>query len=219
MSLHCSVICIRGSHLSKIEGLLAKLDYRLAGSPVLLSSAARATAALSEPADNESIVRKAAYEASGWTYLLDPEMVLVLENERLSTFARDHSTTILVWVCEGISGTYGFRMFAPELRREILSAGGLIESDIGDRLAEENGIEWASATEDDVLTVAKRLGAPYDYLSVDREYSIYTLDESHLPDPDISNLEGDELPFAPEGRAARVVDRVTPAKKPWWKLW
>ena len=219
MSLHCSVVCIRGNHLSRMTDLLSLLDYRLVGSPVSCATSKALEAALDEPTHNRDIVRKAAYESNGWTYLFDPEMMVMMSDKELSDFARENSTDIFTWVCEGISASYGFRVFNPELRRDLLAVGGSVKTDVGTRLPEEQGLDWGQADETDILSFATRLGAPYDYFSTDRSYVVYTLDESHMPVPDAAGVNLTEQPFRPEDIVARVVGRVPIEKKPWWKFW
>jgi len=166
--------------------LLSLLDYRLVGSPVSCATSEALEAALDAPTQGRDVVTKAAYESNGWTYLFDPEMVAMMNDQKLSDFAKENSTEIFAWVCEGVSVSYGFRVFNPELRRDLLAVGGSVETDAGTRLPEEQGLDWGQADETDILALAKRLGAPYDYFSADRSYVVYTLDESHMFVPDAS---------------------------------
>ncbi|HEY7639986.1 MAG TPA: hypothetical protein VH814_09695 [Steroidobacteraceae bacterium] len=188
--------------------LLSRLDYRLVGSPTAYSTSKALEAALDESTDLRDVIRKAAYESNGWTYLFDPEMVVMMSEGQLSDFARQNSTDIFAWVCEGVSASYGFRIFSPELRRDVLAVGGSVETDVGPRLAEEQNMDWAEANETDILALAMRFGAPYDYFAEDRNYAVYTLDESGVPAPDTTNAKSTEPPFRPEDIDTKVVGRI-----------
>ena len=68
-----SVVCIQGSHLGAIEGLLARLGYEPLGAPQSCSTAREAAAALRKPTE-EGVLKMAVYEAGGWTYLVDSSL-------------------------------------------------------------------------------------------------------------------------------------------------
>lgn len=171
--------------------LLSRLDYRVVGSPVSCGTSQELNSALDAPTHDRDVVRKAAYESNGWTYLFDPEMVVMMNDQELSDFAGENATDIFAWVCEGVSASYGFRVFKPELCRDLLAVDGSVATDVGAPLREEQGIEWGRADEADVLALAARLGAPYDYFSADRSYVVYTLDESHM------SVSAEERPSVP----------------------
>ena len=57
-----------------------------------------------------------------------------------------------------------------------MAVAGQVEIDEGGPMAEEEGINWTEAWEDDVLAIAGRLGAEYDYLA-EREYTVFHLCE------------------------------------------
>jgi hypothetical protein len=198
--------------------LLQHLEYRIVGEPTMCLTSSAAEAVLDEPTGSRNVVRKAAYEAAGWTYLFDPEMVVMMADEQLSAFARKHETNVFAWLCEGVSTSYGFRTFSPELQRDLLVVGGVITADVGQRLPEERDFDWARANEAVVLDLARRLGAPFDNFSTDRPYTIFTLDESAMPAVDLADLPVVE-PMFRHDVTAKLVGRVGPAEKPWWKFW
>lgn len=86
-------------------------------------------------------------------------------------------------------------------------------------MPEETISDWSHADEKEVLKLAARLGAPFDHLSDDREYHVYTLDESDMPEADLSSIEVKELPFPAEAIVARVVGHAPSERRPWWKFW
>jgi hypothetical protein len=163
--------------------LLSRLDYRVVGSPDSFATPRTLAAVLDGPAQDRGIVKKAAYESNGWTYLFDPEMVVMMHDTELANFATENATDIFAWVCEGVSASYGFRVFKPALSRDLLVVDGSVETDVGTRMPEEHGLDWSQADDADILALASRLGAPFDYLETDRSYVVYTLDESHMHVP------------------------------------
>lgn len=212
MPLHTSSIHFEGSHSANMAALLEQLKYRLAGPPAIVDKAKPALELLYGKTGNRNIVRKAAYESTGWTYLHDPEMVVMTESRVLAEYAGKNAIRIFSWICEGVSRSYGFKMFAPSVVRDVLAVGGKIVTNGGARVAEEDGLNWELCSERDVMRIADRLGAPFDGFSNDRTYEIYTLDESTMPVPDLSGRQT-KMSFS----ANRLVVRVV--KRRWWKLW
>ena len=106
-----------------------------------------------------------------------------MSNDVWLEYSQRWSTRVVGWVCEGASGSYGLTVFdSGSKRREVFSAEGEVAIDEGNPLEEESGLTWSEAWEDDVLGIARRLGAEYDFLA-DREYRIFHLDESQMPVP------------------------------------
>jgi hypothetical protein len=79
--------------------------------------------------------------------------------------------------------SYGLTVFdSGSKRREVFAGEGEVAVNKGKPLAEESDINWSEAWEDNVLEIAKRLGAEYDFRD-DREYLIFHLDESQISVP------------------------------------
>jgi len=213
MGVHFAVVAFKGSHLGRMADFLRELDYELVGAPASCTSGEEAMELLNEESDNVDIVRKAAYESGGWTYLVDPEMVVITSVDELTAFAQTHATRILGLICESSSASYGFSVFAPTLQREVLAVNGEVVTNTGDAIPEERGIDWRRADERQILTVAERFGVAYDEMSADRPYLVFTLDESGMPTPELPASAADR-PFPPVDIVARVVGR-----RPWWKFW
>jgi len=66
--------------------------------------------------------------------------------------------------------------------RQVFSVAGEISVDEGEALREESNTDWSEAWEDDVIEIARRFGAEYDYLE-DRDYRVFHLDESKMSEP------------------------------------
>jgi hypothetical protein len=127
-------------------------------------------------------VAKVAYVEDDWTFIVDPELVLMSDDVWLE-YSQRWNTRVIGWVCEGASGSYGLTVFdSGSKRREVCKCDGEVAVNEGTPLPEESGINWSEAWEDDVLEIAKRFGAEYDFLA-DREYVVFRLDESQISVP------------------------------------
>ena len=177
MSLHTSVVSIEGDHLQEIADVLRKSGYVIQESFTVHSGDQASLELNWNPARNR--VAKVAYSSEGWTHIVDPEMVLMIDDVWLE-FSGKWNNVILGWICEGASGSYGLWVFqSGRKRREVLAVDGVIALDSGEPLDEESDVTWSVVFEDDVLLIAERLGAQYDFLA-DRTYLVYRLDESGI---------------------------------------
>jgi hypothetical protein len=176
MSLHISVVCFQGARQEDIEELLGRMEYRLVEPPRQAKTTAELQRLLWVNTGSRNRVVKATYSDNGWTYLLDPEMVVMCLGDVLSQYSREKHTRIFAWVCEGASMTYGFRVFDHDSSREFIVQEGSVVADKGQPIIEEMDLDWTRAVEA-IMCLAAKLGAPYDYLEHDRTYLMYTLDE------------------------------------------
>ena len=110
-----------------------------------------------------------------------------MSNDVWLEYSQKWNTRVIGWICEGASGSYGLTVFeSGSKRREVLCADGQIAIDEGKPLPEEANVDWQEASEDDVLEIAKRVGAEYDFFP-DREYLVFHLDESQMTVPGFSD--------------------------------
>ncbi len=173
MSMHISVVSIEGDHLDEIAEALEKCGYMIEAC-LTVKTGDQASRELDWNPD-QNRVAKVAYVADGWTFIVDPELVL-LSNEVWLDYSRRWNTRIIGWVCEGASGSYGLTVFDSGCKhREAFSVGGEVVVDKGEPLPEESGMNWNEAWEDDILEIVKRLGAEYDFLA-NRQYLVFHLD-------------------------------------------
>lgn len=180
MSMHISVVSIEGNHLNEIADVLRKCEYVIEDS-FTVQTGDQASRELDWNPDPNRLA-KVAYIADGWTFIVDPELVLMLDDVWLE-YSQKWNTRVVGWVCEGASGSYGLTVFdSGSKRREVFSGDGEVAVNTGEPLAEESNMNWNEAWEDDVLEIAKRLGAEYDFLA-DREYLVFHLDESRMSLP------------------------------------
>lgn len=178
--MHISVVSIEGNHLEEIAHVFRKCDYVVEES-FTVTSGEQASRELDWHPDRNHVA-KVAYITNDWTFIVDPELVLMSDDVWLE-YSRKWNARVFGWVCEGASGSYGLTVFdSGNKGREVFSCDGVIEVNAGEPLPEEAGVDWGQASEDDVLEIAKRLGDEYDFVT-DREYFVFRLDESQMPGP------------------------------------
>jgi hypothetical protein len=192
---------VRANVTADMASVFESFNYRPVRSEVVLGWDG-AIAALAYPRSGapREHVYKAVVWHSGWTVVLDPEMVMATEEAACSDLARKARAPVFTMLCEGASGSYAFSLYDPELKRAYFVVDGVVHDDRGVPIPEEVDLRMEELFEDDVLLIMERLGVPYRSLETIGSFTIWTLDESHsAPTP------------LPEG---------TPVpKKPWWKPW
>lgn len=183
MSMHISVVSIRGDRLDEIADVLRKCEY-VVEDTFRVSTFDAASRELEWGPDSNHVA-KVAYVADGWTFIIDPELVLMSDDVWLE-YSRKWNTRVIGWVCEGASSSYGLTVFdSGTKRREVFCSDGEIAVNDGEPLPEESDIDWIKAWESEVLEIAERFGAKYDPLA-DREYLVFRLDESQMSVPGTS---------------------------------
>jgi len=184
MSMHISVVSIEGNHLDEIGEVLRNCQYEIEDSFSVQTGEEAARHLEWRPDRNH--VAKVAYFANEWTHIVDPELVLMSDDVWLQ-YSKAWDNQILGWLCEGASGSYGITVFRAGRRvRNVFSVAGEISVDEGDPLPEESNTDWSKAWEDDVMKIAGRFGADYDYLE-DWDYRVFHLDESKMSVPGFSD--------------------------------
>jgi hypothetical protein len=182
MSLHISVVSIEGDHLTEIADVLKRIEYVIEES-FTVQTGEQASKELDWNPDRNRVA-KVAYFADGWTFIVDPELVLMIDDVWLE-YSKQWSNRVIGWVCEGASRSYGLTVFdSGTKRREVMTVDGEIAVNHGEPLPEESSINWNEAWEDDILEIAKHIGAEYDFLA-DREYIVFHLDESQMAVPEV----------------------------------
>ena len=205
MSLHMGVLMARGDHRDDLQAVFAPFNYRWTDRTEAVPTWRAALDAMSFPRSDRPrhLVHKAVCLASGWTVILDPELLMFSEDLPCTELATRLGQPVFGAVCEGTSATYGFSYFNPDRQRSFLVSDSEVLEDSGLPLEAEAGITLSELFEDDVLLIMKRVGV--DYLSLERlsGFLVVELDESHLA-----------------AAAPPVVPPAAPtSKKPWWKLW
>jgi hypothetical protein len=177
MKIRLSVLAIEGNHLNEIADVFKKKKYVIEKS-FTVSTGKKVSDELAWSPDRDRVA-KAAYFASGWTFVVDPEMVLTTDDIWLD-FSRKWDARVVGWFCDSASDTYGLTVFqSGKKQRQIFSVDGDVKVNEGNPLAEESDMKWNKASAKSVLNVTKRIGAEYDFLA-DREYTIFQLNESQI---------------------------------------
>jgi len=180
MSMHISVVSVEGDHLGEVADVLRKCKYVIEKS-FTVPTGDRASRELDWNPDRNRVA-KVAYVANGWTFIVDPELILMSDDIWLE-YSRKWNTRVVGWLCEGASGSYGLTVFdAGTKRREVFSCEGEILVNNGEPLPQESALNWSEAWETDVLEVAQHFGAGFDFLA-NGEFVIFRLDESQMSLP------------------------------------
>lgn len=226
MSLHSSFVLIKADVRPEIREVFEAFGYKPVGTEKAHSWDA-ATEAAEYPREGKAknVVHKPVVFAGGWTTILDNEMVMFVEEDACSALARRFEVPVFAITCEGISGTYAFSLFNPELRRAYMVVQGEVTDDRGAPLPEEAGIDLADLFEDDVLEIMHRLGLSYEDLERAVDIDVWELDGSVGEDLDLPQL-APPPPMAPQQQTTARWQPVAPqqpmgskSKKPWWKFW
>lgn len=182
MSMHISVVSIKGDRLNEVADVLRQCRYAIENSFTVMSGEQALLELDWNPDRNR--VAKVAFVVDDWTFIVDPELVLMSDDVWLK-YSYNWRTRIVAWLCEGASGSYGLSVFeSGSKRREVFSVEGEVLVDRGAPLPEELNMKWSEVSEDDVLEIAKRLGADFEFLD-DCQYQVFQLDESQLSNPGI----------------------------------
>jgi hypothetical protein len=209
MSLHASMTMIKGDHLGRIGDVFKSFNYRLTGTVEHTDNWIETLKALQYPRSSKSrdIVYKAVFVHNGWTVILDPEMVMFVDEDTCTQISQLLSSSIFGMVCEGTSNSYGYSLYDGELVRAFWASDGEIFDNRGDILPEEEGIDHSDVFEDEVLKVMERFGVNYLDFENLQNFQIFELDESHMSIHSVSDTV--EQPLKPSQEN----------KKPWWKFW
>jgi hypothetical protein len=195
--MHISVVSIEGDHLAEVGEVFKKCNYVIENT-FTVATGKQASRELGSELGSHRVV-KLAYVAKGWTFIVETELVLFTDDVWLG-YSRKWKTRVMGWLCEGTSGSYGFTLYqAGKMRRQVFSVDGDISVEEGEPVPEEDGVDWNEASEGEVLGIAERLGAKYDF-PANRKYTVFHLDESQMviPVPAKSNSKPKKVKKKPE---------------------
>jgi hypothetical protein len=200
MSLHISVVAIQGDHIDRAAELLGFFGYGTEATPIEVAGWDAASRYLG---DHRC---KAIYSLDDWTAIVDPELVLMLDEDACSEISRRFASQVCGLVCEGVSGNYGFNLFRGGRKvRGFCSTDGSITEDAGEPILEELEFDRRRASEVRLIAMVGRIG--FDYWGLERagRILIYGADQTS-PAPDATS--GTEA-------AAGTAN----LKVPWWRFW
>lgn len=170
--LQIGVVSLKGDHLNVVTDLLSQSGYRVERT-FAVEEGERVSQELAWRGGPRAIT-VAAYLDNGWTHIVDSEMAL-MANDSLLAYSAERETQIFAWSRD--FGCCGFTFISEgrRLRDVLYCDGGVV--DRGQRLPEELNLDWSQAAEEDVLAIAARFGAPYDFLA-DRKYLVFRVDQT-----------------------------------------
>ena len=118
MGYSIGVIAIRGNNLDKADKLFSTFDYIDNNESKTYSTWAEAREFLDgnyfEYA-NKDIALRGIWEDNGWTIIYDPEMVDLLESEKLESISKITTADIWTILIQTTSGSFSFSKFAPTI--------------------------------------------------------------------------------------------------------
>jgi hypothetical protein len=200
MSLHISVVAVQGDHLDQAGELLRAFGYEPGAEWIEVAGWEAAGRYL---ADHGC---KALYFHEGWTVIVDPELVLMLDEDALADLSRRLASQVCGLVCEGVSGTYGFNLFHEDRKvRGFCATDGVIAEDLGEPLPEEAHFDRARVSEAGVIGLVAGIG--FDYWGLERADRILVFNPGRRAPADVPMSSGQGGP-----------DRSEP-KTPWWRFW
>lgn len=169
MSLHLSVIAIRGDARTAMGEFFEDCDYALKVPPKTVFSQRALVEAL------RLAEARAVCFHNGWTTVIDPELVLMLEDDVLAGLSARFGT-VLTMVCEASSGSYGFSCYhGGKQVRVLLVVDGETMDDTGAPLPEEKGTRYEKLFEDDIQRILAKLGYVYPVEEVPTGFVVYCL--------------------------------------------
>lgn len=113
-----------------------------------------------------------AYRYKGWTHFYDPSYALLAEKQVWHDLSRPKDRPVISWCAEETTSAYAFSLYRNGQALRVVNVNdGLVEAN-GKTLPEERGLKWSTVTAEEVLNLAKRLGAPMALDSSGTTYSI-----------------------------------------------
>jgi hypothetical protein len=197
---------IEGDHRAKLLEVFEAFDYRPTGTVERINSWEEVDGAIEYPRPGRSkdLVYTAAFFHDGWTIILDPEMVMIADEDACEKTSQMLDSPLFAMVCEGTSGSYGYSFYNRVKLRSFWSDDGEIQDDWGEKLAVEEGIDPSTIFEDDIFLIMKRLGVNYLTFDKVKDFMVFEFDESHI---------ATALGTSPTPQP------VLKRKKPWWQFW
>ncbi len=208
MSLNTSLLMIRGDHLQQVPAVFEIFKYRLTGKTREVDDWSDALAAANaRSGTSREIAYKVAFFHSGWTVILDVDCVMWTNNGACTDVSRRLGSRVFAMCCSGVSSMYAYCVFEGDRTRTFWWGPEGIIDDRGDRLPEEEGIDFDQSGEEAVLEVMQRFGVNYlDFDSVDA-FRVFEIDES------------DMLAKASPSAETHAEAANKGPKKPWWRFW
>lgn len=200
---------MKGNHLDKTDRIFSTFDYIDNGENKNYSTWSDATTFLDDnylEYANRDIALRGIWADSGWTIIYDPEMVDMLESEKIETLSKAINADIWTILIQTTSGSFSFSKFAPNRQRHFLVVDGQIAESEGTPLPEEMGLNINEKIFGDNLeSLAKTLG--------------FKIQPDTTGDYIVKYLSYNDQMKEQLAQFKQTTKAKTAENKPWWKVW
>jgi len=182
MSLHESIFMIEGNHSGRLVELFRIFQYMDTGKDKEVSGADSLSKIVEGWDVGNNRVLKPTSFYKGWTVVIDPEMVMAVDDEANALVSEKFQTKTFGMICEGTSNTYAFSLFDKGRKiRGFNSIDGEIQQS-GTPLESESGIDLSKGfLEDEVITIMREeTGIDFSELWETGLFLVKELDESGI---------------------------------------
>ena len=219
MGYSIGLIAIKGNHLDKTDRLFSTFDYIDNGESKTYTTWDEAGKFLDDnyfDYANRDIALRGIWVDNGWTIIYDPEMVDLLESEKIETISKTINADIWTILIQTTSGSFSFSKFAPSRQRHFLVVDGQIAENEGTPLPEEKGLNMNEKIfGDDLESLAKTLGFKIQPETTG-DYIVKYLSYN-------DQMKAQLAQFKPTTKEKPALSKPTEDKstndKPWWKVW
>jgi hypothetical protein len=155
---------------------------------------------------NRDIALRGIWVDNGWTIIYDPEMVDLLESEKIEMISETINTDIWTILIQTTSGSFSFSKFAPNRQRHFFVVDGQIAENEGAPLPEEKGLNINEKMfGDDLESLAKTLG--------------FKIQPDTTGDYIVKYLSYNDQMKERLAQFKQTTKAKTTENKPWWKVW
>jgi hypothetical protein len=209
MGYSIGLIAIKGNHLDKTDKLFSTFDYIDNGESKTYTTWDEAGKFLDDnyfEYTNRDIALRGIWVDNGWTIIYDPEMVDLLESEKIETISKTINADIWTILIQTTSGSFSFSKFAPSRQRHFLVVDGQITENEGTPLPEENGLNINEKIfGNDLESLAKTLG--------------FKIQPDTTGDYIVKYLSYNDQMKEELAQFKQTAKTKTTENKPWWKVW
>ena len=209
MGYSIGLIAIKGNHFDKTDKLFSTFDYADNGESKTYTTWDEAGKFLDNnyfEYANRDIALRGIWVDNGWTIIYDPEMVDLLEDEKIELLSKTIDTDIWTILIQTTSGSFSFSKFSPNKVRHFFVSDGQINENEGLPLSEETGLNINTKIfGDDLESLAKTLGFKIQP-DTTGEYIV-----KHLSYNDQMKEQLAQFKQETKGKSTET--------KPWWKVW
>jgi hypothetical protein len=166
-------------------------------------------------------VHKAALYNGMWTAVLDREMTMLIDQEKVEKCAKRWKIKIFGYMVESVTGTCVMYYFTPEKIRGLNIQNFEVLEDFGEPLPQEDGISTQDMLGGGAMQVSRRIGFS-DSLFAHPASKVLILGmedpQRAAADQERSGIIMGQQPQRSGVQSPQKKPETRP-EKPWWKLW